>query len=105
MISAVEARALYDRVGEESKKLLNDIDHRITKVAVSRCTTFFLLDCEETFRHVEPTPVQARVMEELKELGFSVTFGKDGEPYVPRGLSDDNGNGPKHINYGFHIKW
>ena len=105
MISAAEARALYDRVGEESKKMLDAINFHVTTVAVTKRITFFLLSAEETYRHIEPTQVQSRVMAELKELGFGVEFGQDGEPYVPRGLVGADGDGPIHINYGFHIKW
>ena len=45
-------------------------------------------------------------MDKLKALGYVVTWqGAYGESYVPRGLADDDGNGPKHINYGMTVGW
>jgi hypothetical protein len=104
MITAVEARALYDRVGIEATKLANDVSAAITKAAGSRNSLFFLIGAR-LHHHSSPNDIQARVMEDLRNAGFEVTFGRDGKSYVPRGLADDDGNGPSHINVGFHIKW
>lgn len=105
MITAQEARALYDRVGIEATKLANEVSAAITKAASSKRSLFYLIDAEVTYHHSSPNDVQSRVIEDLRAAGFKVTYGRDGEAYVPRGLADDDGNGPSHINVGFHIKW
>lgn len=35
---------------------------------------------------------------------YKVAYERYGEAYVPRGLADDDGNGP-HSNYGLIVSW
>ena len=51
------------------------------------------------------TSVDQGVVETLKELGYVVSIEQDGASYVPRGMADDEGDGPEYTNYGFHIGW
>lgn len=107
ILTAQEAKKLYDKSGAEVKKFLLTIEPQITKEANSgKMNTFFLLGSEESWRNVTPTPLQSAVMEALYRLGYRVQFvSKYGSPYTPKGLSDDYGLGPEHYNYGFTIHW
>lgn len=53
----------------------------------------------------KPSPLQERLITELKKYGFAADMRLDGESYVPRGLADDDGNGPEHWNSVLVIKW
>ena len=44
-------------------------------------------------------------MSKLISLGYVVKLMKYGGTYIPRGLSDDNGDGPTYINYGLCVGW
>jgi hypothetical protein len=57
------------------------------------------------YLHHTITPLQHAVADKLKELGYRVEIKLDGDKYVPRGLADDNGNGPTIQNYGIQIGW
>lgn len=69
----------------------------------------------ECFIHVGCTPTYSsldnlskldlRVVAKLKTLSYSVKYSRDGLPYVPRGLQDDEGGGTMHQNFGFTINW
>lgn len=105
MITMQEAKDLYDKSGIEVTNYFDQIiDPRVREAAQSgKQFVDILVDSEETWRTLQMTPLQQRVVDRLKELGFSIQFGRFGDAYVPRGLADDDGNGPKHTNYGFHI--
>lgn len=107
MLTAKEAKELYDRSGAEVNDYLErKIGPQIQKAAESgKRTVFHLIDCEETWKTIEMTPFQRQIHDKLTELGYHVRFGRDGDPYVPRGLADDDGNGPRHTNCGFTIGW
>jgi hypothetical protein len=51
---------------------------------------------------VKPTKVQEKIMDKLKELGYSVSFERDENGYVPRGLEDD---APLHYNEVIVVSW
>ena len=106
MISAKDARVLYDQSGAEAEKFLTQIEPLIVEAAnTGKCNIFFHLGSEETSRAIKPTPLQSQVMDKLHALGYRVQFFRQGETYVPRGLADDDGNGPMHSNFGFAIHW
>lgn len=107
MISAKEAFSLYEQSGANLKKFLDqDVEPKI-KDAASRGLRKIFVDLGSCETWANPTidVVHKSAFKELSSLGYTVSFGKDGVPYVPRGLSDDNGEGPRHINYGIHIGW
>ena len=108
MISAADARVLYDDSGAEVASYLTaTIEPAIKKAATSGLRKCFIdFGCKETYCSIpNPSPTQARAISELKGLGYIITTGIDGAPYVPRGLADDSGEGPKYHNYGIFIGW
>lgn len=58
-----------------------------------------------TYEEIDCTAVETRVLGILKELGYRATVETYGDPYVPRGLQNDMGVGPRVRNYGFLISW
>lgn len=107
MITAAQAKELYDKSGAEVNNYLQyKIEPQIKKAAESdKRDVYHLIDCEETWKTIEMTPFQRQIHDKLVELGYQVKFGRYGDVYVPRGLADDDGNGPRHTNYGFQIGW
>lgn len=107
ILTAQEAKKLYDESGAEVKKFLLTIEPHIIKEAkAGKLNTFFLLGSDVAYKIVTPTPLQSAIMTSLHNLGYRVQFvSKYGEAYKPRGLVDDDGDGPTHYNYGFSIYW
>lgn len=107
MISAAEAKAIYDASGAEVDNYLQyQVGPKIKKSAESgKRQLFHIISAEETWKTIVPTPIQMQMVAKLESLGYRAAFGRDGDPYVPRGLADDDGNGPKHTNYGITISW
>lgn len=107
MITAAQAKELYDQSGAEVNDFLtHKVEKYIRDAAMAgKRSVFVLVDSEETWKTITPSPFNRQVIDKLKELGYTAKFGRDGESYVPRGLADDNGNGPKHTNVGYTIGW
>lgn len=108
MITAAEAKALYDDSGVEVAKYLQyKIEPEVKAAATSgKRTVFHYVGSCDMFTYPRPDPLQNRIIEKLRELGFTVQWlDSDGESYVPRGLADDDGNGPSYTNYGIQIAW
>jgi hypothetical protein len=109
MINAKEAKSLYDKSGQEVEDYLKyTVEKEVVKAAEGgRRQTFIHLGSLELFRHLSQdiTPLQKAVVEKLKELSYRAEIKHDGDRYVPRGLADDDGNGPSHQNYGIQIGW
>jgi hypothetical protein len=109
MITAKEAKELYDESGAEVEQFLSyNVEQKVMDAANGgkRSVTIHL-GSKDHFSCLAQliTPLQKAVVEKLKELGYQVVIKADGEFYVPRGLADDDGNGPKHQNYGIQISW
>lgn len=111
MITAKEAKVLYDQSGAEVDQFLkNSVEKEITDAAKAgkRTVTIYLDSYEwpgyRGFNH-DITPLQMAIVVKLKELGYSAEIKSYGDCYVPRGLADDDGNGPMYQNYGIHIGW
>lgn len=51
------------------------------------------------------TPFQQQVIDILQKNGFGAKMEIYGEGYVPRGLADDDGNGPIYKNYALTVRW
>lgn len=116
MITAKEALELT-RVSETHiAKCMNVLDQNIREAAkdgirvfrTSNTTAFggeslggSLGPCEK----ISVTPFQQRVIDALQKNGFSARMEIYGERYVPRGLADDDGNGPIYQNYALTIRW
>jgi len=107
MITAKEAKVLYDESGAEVQIFLtNKVGPEIKKAAAAGTRSYVAhTGSEELWRNVGPTPMIRATLAELKRLGYAASFGKYGDEYVPRGLADDNGKGPAHQNYGITITW
>jgi hypothetical protein len=109
MITAKEAKELYDKSGQEVADYLKyTVEKEVIKAAEGgKRQATILLDNLEPFRHLDQviTPLQKAVVARLKELGYGAEIRLYGDKYVPRGLADDDGKGPSHQNYGIHINW
>lgn len=108
MISAAEAKVLYDDSGVEVDKYLQyKIEPEIKAAATQGARkVFHYLGSRDVFTHPRPDPLQLRIIEKLRELGYAVRWlDSEGDGYVPRGLADDEGKGPVHYNYGVQINW
>ena len=106
MITAQEAKALYDWTGAEIQDYLNKVlEKEIVRMAKSGKREYTHHIGAEPYDPPKPTPVQQGVVDELKKLGYTARYGVYGSSYVPRGLADDNGDGPMYQNYGILIRW
>jgi len=109
MITAKEAKELYDKSGQEvADYLSHHVEGYVRSAAESgKRFVFIHVGTVDPYEHVDQklTPQNKAVVEKLQELGYRARFVLDGDKYVPRGLQDDNGNGPSHQNYGIQIGW
>jgi len=109
MITAKEAKVLYDKSGQEVADYLKyTVEKEIVKAAEGgKRHTIIHLKSLPYFQHLDQviTPLQKAVIDRLKELGYGAEIKLYDNPYVPRGLTDDDGQGPSHQNYGIHIGW
>ena len=107
MITAKEAKAIYDESGVEVQAFLRDKVEKPIKTAANagNRTVFIHVGSHPDYLTVNASPFQAAVVTELIRLGYAVKFGTDGHTYVPRSLEDNTGDGPLHKNYGFIISW
>jgi hypothetical protein len=109
MINAKEAKALYDKSGQEvADYLKNEVEQAVIRAATDGKRKVFILLGSTRFSSEMRgaiTPVHRGVALILKDQGYVVSIEQDGDSYVPRGLADDDGDGPAYTNYGFHISW
>jgi hypothetical protein len=109
MITAQEAKALYDQSGAEVDAFLKyHADEQIKFAAKDGKRTIFIhcgsKECYLT--ECKPNPVEKGAIAKLTELGYVAQWiPRHGESYVPRGLADDAGEGPSYRNYGIQINW
>ena len=109
MLNAAEAKALYDDSGVEVAKYLQyKIEPEIKAAATSgKHRLFHFVGSRDVFTQPRPDPLQTRIIEKLREFGYTVQWVEaEGESYGPRGLADDNNNhGPSCVYYGIVITW
>lgn len=109
MITAHQAKALYDESGHEVELFLQaKVEPEIVKAARSgKRNVIIYLGSLEPYKHLsqEVTATNTAVVNKLRDLGFSATIKLYGDSYVPRGLADDEGMGPRYTNYGIEISW
>lgn len=108
MITAKEAKNLYDQSGSEVQEYLERfIEHKIIKAAESGKREYIdHLDAEEISKVPNILSLHKAVVLELIRLGYSAEIVSYGDQYVPAGLRDDyDGSGPMYQNYGIEIKW
>lgn len=107
MLTAQEAKELYDKSGQEVEDWIKyNVEKEVIKAAESgkKCTQILLCSIE-SYMNYTATALQQGVLDKLHSLGYRVSIAKSGSPYVPRGLSDDAGNGPMHTNVVMNIGW
>jgi hypothetical protein len=109
MITAKEAKQFYDDSGYEVEQFLTfSVETEVMNAAKGgKRNTIIHLDSLEPFSHLDQviTPLQKAVVIKLRELGYHTQINLYGDHYVPRGLADDDGKGPRHQNYGIYISW
>ena len=109
MINAKEAKELYDKSGQEIADYLKyKVEKEVVKAAEGgKRNTVIHLGSKGMFDHLDQiiTPLQKAVVDKLKELGYRAEIKLYGDKYVPRGVADDDGDGPWHGNYGISISW
>jgi hypothetical protein len=109
MIDAKEARQLYDESGAEVEHFLkHKVEIHIVSAAKSgKRQVQIHIGTTGPYEYVDQkiTPLERAILDKLIDLGYVAKIGNYGDDYVPRGLADDDGGGPKHTNYGFMISW
>ena len=108
MLTAAEAKALYDDSGVEVAKYLQyKIEPEIKAAATSgKRRLFHFVGSRDVFMQSRPDPLQTRIIEKLREFGYTVQWVETkGENYGSRGLADDTSNGPSCVYYGIVITW
>lgn len=107
MITAGQARALYDASGTEVDEFIEAKCSKQVKDAANTGKRIYTVHLESVAAYTYPasTPLQKNVIAKLKSLGYTAVFGFYDEAYVPRGLADDAGEGPEHRNLGITISW
>ena len=109
MITAEQAKNLYDESGVEANSYLNKtIAPEIEKAAKAGKRSVFVHVGSVPLYGFIKTPkeqLHTSTMMKLDELGYKAIWVTDGASYVPPGLADDYGEGPEYINVGIHISW
>ena len=110
MISVEEARKLSEANDKHFNHLIDAIGTAIKNAAekgerVYHCYISGLWEAKSiSYLPVENGP-QSKVINKLRSYGYVAQLVTDGDRYVPRGLADDNGDGPEHINHVIEVKW
>ena len=107
MLSAKEALEIVNNSDAEVLKSLKMFDEQIRYYSAKGERKYFYDMGSIEIYHPLPVlkPLSVSVMSRLKVLGYSVEYCFYGESYVPRGLADDDGNGPSYKNYGIVVTW
>ena len=109
MITAQEAKQLYNESGAEVQQFLKtEVEQKVIDAAKGgKKSVMIFLGAKGPYDYLAQviTPLQTAVVNKLIELGYHAQIQTYGESYVPRGLADDDGNGPEHQNYGIQIGW
>jgi len=109
VITAKEAKELYDKSGQEvADYLTHTVEKEVVKAAEGgkRQVTIHL-GAKGPFDHLCDVikPLEKAVVDKLKELGYRAEIKLYGDYYVPSALADDDGDGPSYQNYGIQIGW
>lgn len=107
MISAKEALELYNISLHTLQKYLYENFHSQIRQASMAGKREYKHNIGSTDSHFVPSVsnLEVKVIEELRKYGYIVDLRFYGDSYVPRGLADDDGNGPIYKNYGIMVKW
>lgn len=107
MLSAKEAIEIVNNSDADVLKSLKMFDEQVRYYSAKGERKYFYdMGSTETC-HPLPVlkPLTVSVVSRLRVLGYSVEYCFYGESYVPRGLADDDGNGPSYKNYGILVRW
>jgi hypothetical protein len=117
MITAAQARALVEASDLEIDLCLEQISPMIETFAKGGLRALplnkvpkFAFDERFSKHHVVGTTItttefHTRLFEKLSSHGYFVKWESQAEPYVPRGLADDDGNGPLHQHFSIVVRW
>ncbi len=116
MITAAQALELVKRSDAEVEKCLALIGPAVEEAAkagrriLPLSSIMQLTNVEDVSFHAQRAPgalteFQTKLITALKGFGYMAALQPHGQPYVPRGLSDDEGNGPKYQHYTIIVRW
>ena len=110
MITAKEAKEIYDKSAievEVANFMKLTVEQAVKSAAEGgKRLTIVYLGAATCHGPDTTTLEKARaIVSRLRQLGYQANIRLYGDQYVPRGLQDDNGEGPAHRNYGIHISW
>jgi len=111
IITAKQAAALSEEINAIDSNTMVNVGSEIREAAKAGrravvCCVDKTWSTEPTMQfNITPNVIQAKIMNKLTDLGYTVKLARHGAEYVPRGLQDDDGRGPKHINWHIHIYW
>jgi hypothetical protein len=111
MITAAQARENVKMSNATLQKYFEKIDRMIEKASCEGKTYVALYGLDElsgsilSYAKIEVTRLQQRIIDELKSIGYSASVVFDGDAYVPRGLQNDDGEGPEYLNVVIHVSW
>ncbi len=112
MITASEALKLVNKSDANVDMYIKLIEPHIKKIAEEGkrsydCYVDGLWSSVETNKvaYTTLTDIQKLVSDKLKIFGYRVSLGRSGDTYVPPGLTDNYGEGPKHVNICLIISW
>jgi hypothetical protein len=105
MISAKEAKELYDQSGAEVEFFLTKtVEPAVIKAARSGKQKVNIdIGCQRANTPYEIKPFHNNVLAKLRNLGYTAGIEWIEDAFVPRGLQD--GNCTLYRNYGYVIKW
>lgn len=110
MINANEARQLVDESDKTVNDILNKLDLSIRMMAARgerlyACYNEVAWCGKPIGQNPVPTDLHNKLIAKLKSLGFGAKYSFHGDSYIPRGLMEDDGTGPLHINHVLIVTW
>lgn len=109
MINAKEAKLLYDSSSAMVESYLTrSIEPAIKNAAQEgELKVVIHIDSLEssTYLNQVVTQLHKSTVERLLDLGYTAKIGYYGDTYIPRGLINDDGDGPTYQRYGLIIGW
>ena len=108
-ITAAQVRDLARNSQVAAEQFLKQIEQKIVDAAKANQGSYMhhidAIDVSFNTRLPELEPKLKNACEILKRFGYNVDYTVYGDRYVPRGLQDGDGNGPKYQNCGLKISW
>lgn len=109
MITAAQARELTLTSTKAVEALLQKIEPKIIAAAENGQRQLHLYEeglwnSVKYYRTVAATPLQKRLCEALKLLGFSAVVVAHGEAHAPRALEGDE-DAIEHVNHVILVRW